>query len=54
MPDRPHGDVMHYVMEFMRFLCGFSLMLAVSLTFLYLSTSIPSSTAFLHTLVSFA
>lgn len=29
---------MHYCMEFMKFLVGFSLMLAVSLTLLYFTT----------------
>ena len=43
---------MHYVMEFMKFLVGFSLMLAVSLTLLYFTASsadasAPSSSAFL-------
>ena len=30
---------MHYLMEFMKFLVGFSLMIAVSLTLLYFTTS---------------
>jgi hypothetical protein len=32
-------SVMHYIVEFMKFLCGFSLIIALSLVLLYFSAA---------------
>jgi hypothetical protein len=39
MSPNPSRDPIHYFVEFMKFLCGFGLILAVSLTLLYFADS---------------
>lgn len=44
MLHKPSTDITHYLVEFMKFVCGFALILGVSLTLMYF-TSVGDTTA---------